>query len=180
MPVGSCRPTSCAGSESTSRRNLELHELVRAGPRLVLAVLGALAIHGALAAPVSADALEGVNQSIRLKQFAAAANELQRLAPAGNPDAQYLLGVFYLNGLNGPRDAALARPWLEKSAAQGNTHAALSLTRLSSPDEVADTGTSHPQQFNDPATRHEALWLAASRGDLQTVKALGDRDSLGA
>src|ERR1700756_5971034 len=67
------------------------------------------------------DPLDGVKTSIRLKNFAAAATELQKLAAAGNPDAQYLLAVFYLNGLNGPRDAAQARPWLEKAAQQGNT-----------------------------------------------------------
>jgi len=75
-----------------------------------------MVVHIAHAAPAAKDPLDGVKESIRLKQFAGGATELQRLAAAGNPDAQYLLAVFYLNGLNGPRDAAQARSWLEKAA----------------------------------------------------------------
>ena len=62
------------------------------------------------------DALEGAKAHIRQKNFAAATTELQRLATAGNRDAQYLLAVLYLNGLNGPRDPVKARDWLDKSA----------------------------------------------------------------
>src|SRR6516225_11999116 len=72
------------------------------------------------------DALESVKASIRLKNFGAAQSELQRLAGAGNADAQYLLAAFYLNGLGGPRDPVQAKLWLEKSAAQGNSRAAFS------------------------------------------------------
>src|SRR5438876_4889731 len=75
-----------------------------------------LAAGAALAVSRPPDPLDGVKTSIRLKNFAAAATELQRLAAAGNPDAQYLLAVFYLNGVNGPRDPATAKTWLEKAA----------------------------------------------------------------
>jgi hypothetical protein len=46
------------------------------------------------AAEPAANSIDGIKDAIRLKQFAHAATELQRLAAAGNPDAQYLLGVF--------------------------------------------------------------------------------------
>ncbi|MDB6087061.1 MAG: hypothetical protein JWN43_4942 [Gammaproteobacteria bacterium] len=152
-----------------------LRELERMA--LALAALGALAIHTAVGAPATTDPLDSVKESIRLKQFAGAASALQVLAAAGNPDAQYLLAVFYLNGLNGPRDAAQARPWLEKAAQQGNTRAILSLnTLLGARDGPA--AVSRAQELTDPATRHEALWLAAERGDLQVVQALSDRDSV--
>ncbi|MBV9727553.1 MAG: hypothetical protein JO299_20530, partial [Gammaproteobacteria bacterium] len=52
----------------------------------------------------TADPLESAKTAIRLKNFASAQSDLQRLAEAGNPDAQYLLASFHLNGLAGPRD----------------------------------------------------------------------------
>src|SRR5216110_1301160 len=89
-------------------------------PRRVRALLPAalsmvLAAGAALAVSRPPDPLDGVKTSIRLKNFAAAATELQKLAAAGNPDAQYLLAVFYLNGVNGPRHPATAKTWLEKA-----------------------------------------------------------------
>src|SRR5882724_2510606 len=137
--------------------------------------LCALSAHMACAAPAPADPLDSVKESIRLKQFASAASELQRLAAAGNPDAQYLLAVFYLNGLNGPRDSARARTWLEKAAQQGNTRAILSLNTLLGAREPA-AAASGAQELTDAGTRHEALWPAAQRGDLQLVQARRDRN----
>ncbi|MFL6605482.1 MAG: ankyrin repeat domain-containing protein [Steroidobacteraceae bacterium] len=156
---------------------MALRELQRVAVHVALLALGTLPLHIAYAAPAAQDPLDGVKESIRLKQFAGAATELQRLAAAGNADAQYLLGVFYLNGLNGPRDAAQARPWLEKAAQQGNSRAILSLNTLLRTQD-APAAVSRAQELTDPGTRHEALWLAAERGDLQVVQALTDRDSL--
>ena len=154
-----------------------LREFRRAAAPVAFLALGTLTMHIVCAAPANKDPLDGVKESIRLKQFAGAATELRRLAAAGNPDAQYLLAVFYLNGLNGPRDAAQARPWLEKAAQQGNSRAILSLgTLLGTRD--APAGVSRAQELTDPGTRHEALWLAAQRGDLQVVQALADLDSV--
>ena len=97
-----------------------------------------------------ADPLESVKASIRLKNFGAAQSDLQRLADAGNAEAQYLLAAFYLNGLGGPRDPVKAKLWLEKAAAQGNSHAAFSLASL-----YADADPPDPQ-----AAEH---WLARAR-----------------
>ena len=81
----------------------------------------------------TADPLEGAKNAIRLKNFTGAQSDLQRLADAGNAEAQYLLAVFFLNGLGGPRDLAQAKLWLEKSAAQGNARAAFMLAETYDP-----------------------------------------------
>ena len=112
------------------------------------------------AATPAVDALETAKSDIRLKKFSAAASELQRLAASGNPDAQYLLAVFYLNGLNGVRDVAAARGWLEKAAAQGNVRAASGLAALAA-DSDSSVELPSPGDLKDARTRSEALWLAA-------------------
>src|ERR1700726_1452475 len=121
----------------------------------LLAVLAVLAAGAALAAPRQPirppDPLEGVKTAIRLKNFTEAATALQRLAAAGNAEAQYLLAAFYLNGVSGPRDVAQAKAWLEKSAGQGNARAAFSLANL-----YADADPPDPQ-----AAAH---WLGRPRG----------------
>ena len=125
------------------------------------------------AAAPAADALETAKSDIRLKKFSAAASELQRLATSGNPDAQYLLAVFYLNGLNGVRDVA-ARGWLEKAAAQGNVRAASGLAALAA-DSASSVELPSPGDLRDARTRSEALWLAAERGDLRSLQVLAVR-----
>src|SRR5712675_31083 len=131
MPAGCCRRTSCGALAFTSRRSMERRER-----RPLLGVVTALStlvplVSGVThAAAPAVDALETAKSDIRLKKFSAAASELQRLATSGNPAAQYLLAVFYLNGLNGVRDVAVARGWLEKAAAQGNVRAASGLAAL--------------------------------------------------
>ncbi|HUL18603.1 MAG TPA: hypothetical protein VLV29_04985, partial [Steroidobacteraceae bacterium] len=93
--------------------------------------LALLCVSGAAHAAASAvDPLEPVKSAIRLKDFSAAAATLQQLAAGGNPEAQYLLGVFCLNGVNGPRDPQAARGWFEKAAGQGHARAAFSLAAL--------------------------------------------------
>src|SRR5882757_6801806 len=184
-----------------SRRNLARRRLsLRTWGPLTLCVSVSV-----FAAEPAASPMDGIKDAIRLKQFAHAATELQRLAAAGNPDAQYLLGVFYLNGLNGPGDAGQARVWMEKAAAQGNARAAASLKAMGSAADgvrtageggaaasvrggVAGTGGNtvrtgaitllRPQDYPDATTRHEALWLAATHGDLPSVQALSDHDSV--
>src|SRR5437660_715350 len=126
-----------------------------ARPRRVRALLPAalsmvLSAGAALAVSRPPDPLDGVKTSIRLKNFAAAATELQKLAAGGNPDAQYLLAVFYLNGVSGPRDPATAKTWLEKAANKGSARAAFSLATLL-------------QDSNPPDTEGASRWLARAR-----------------
>lgn len=144
--------------------------------QVLIAALWLMCVGVCEATSAPPDPLAKAKEAIRVKQFAAAAGELQRLAQAGNPDAQYLLAVFYMNGLNGPRDEERARPWLEKSAAAGNRAAALSLSRLHGGTPVIEV--SRPEGLVDPAVRNEALWLAARHGDLKSVQALSDTSSV--
>jgi len=88
--------------------------------------------------------VEGVKTAIRLKNFTEAATAVQRLAAAGNAEAQYLLAAFYLNGVNGPRDVAQAKAWLEKSAGQGNARAAFSLANLFADSDPPDMSALPP------------------------------------
>lgn len=131
-----------------------------------------------VAASAAPDPLAKAKEAIRLKQFNTAEGELRQLAEAGNVDAQYVLAVFYLNGLNGPRDEDRARAWLEKSAAAGSRAAALSLSRLHpGADSIEALSPAVP---TDPTARTEALWLAVRRGDLKSLKALSDAGSINA
>ncbi|MBV8854637.1 MAG: ankyrin repeat domain-containing protein, partial [Sinobacteraceae bacterium] len=145
------------------------------------------------------DALESAKAHIRLKEFSAAQAELQRLSESGNPQAEYLLAVFYLNGIAGRREPALARVWLEKAADQGEGSAAYSLAALAANSQPRDdaeverwlararqlgfVSPAGAQQAGQPQATSElsayssesqsaieALWLAASRGDLPALR----------
>jgi TPR repeat protein len=129
----------------------------------------------ASAAQRPVDVLEAAKAHIRQKNFTAATTELQHLATAGNRDAQYLLAVLYLNGLNGPRDPIKAHDWLEKSARQGNARAAASLSALTAESAGADLAQ---VEVADPRTRAEALWLAAAEGDLPRLRAVADKQAI--
>ena len=95
-------------------------------------------------APAAVDTLEGVKTAVRLKNFSQAMEMLQRIAAKGDAEAQYLLGVFYLNGVAGPRNPAAAREWFEKAATQGNARAAFSLaTLLASADPPDPQASAH-------------------------------------
>ena len=83
------------------------------------------------------DPLSAVKADIRVKNFAGANAQLQLLAAGGNVEAEYLLGVFYLSGLNGLRDPVQAKSWLEKSASHGNTRAAHTLAAFTAASDEA-------------------------------------------
>ena len=123
--------------------------------------LGALLLLGCCAAaaaalPAAPDRLDGVKKDIRLKNFAGAAASLQGLATTGDAEAQYLLATFYLNGLNGPRDLAQARVWLEKAATQGHARAAFSLANL-----LANADPPDPQAADHWLSRARELGFSA-------------------
>jgi hypothetical protein len=181
-----------------------------ARPERAALLLSLLWAGAALAVSRPPDPLEPVKSAIRLKDFTAASATLQRLAAAGNSEAQYLLGAFYLNGLGGAPDQVAARSWLEKAAALGHARAAFSLAALCSDAEPPDRECATrwlsraralgfapaPQpagahqglpssllpaaQLTDPAVRREALWLAAADGDLPSLELLADAALVGA
>ena len=62
--------------------------------------------------------------------YGVALNELRKPAEDGNPDAQYLSGLIYLNGLNGKTDFKSAELWLSKAANAGHFPAQVQLAYL--------------------------------------------------
>jgi TPR repeat protein len=88
---------------------------------LALALLPCLAL---------ADELADAVKAWEKRDFATAYQGFTRLANAGNPQAQQLLGEMYGFGEGVPEDPARARQWLEKSRAAGNQEAAASLQLL--------------------------------------------------
>jgi TPR repeat protein len=97
-------PTACAGI-FRSRRWVAV--------ALCLVVLGTAAL-AADAVPVP-------------KGYSDAMSWYQRAAEAGNPRAQYYLGLIYWRGLHGPKDPKRAADWFEKAARQGHAAAQFSL-----------------------------------------------------
>jgi TPR repeat protein len=93
--------------------------------RLLCAVLLAVVGHVAIA-----DDLGNANRLVAAKEYDKALPIYQRLAEAGNPEAQFRLGEMYWFGDGTTADLNKARLWFEKSAAAGNADAAASLASL--------------------------------------------------
>lgn len=62
-------------------------------------------------------------QALHQGDYRAAASRLQPLADAGNPEAQYELGVLYGNGDGVPQDLAQSLKWLRLAAKGGHAKA---------------------------------------------------------
>lgn len=69
---------------------------------------------------------------VRFEQgdFEGALAELQPAAKAGEPQAQYIVGVMHLNGMVGAPDAAAAAGWIRQAAEQGHIEAQVELARM--------------------------------------------------
>ena len=102
--------------------NPSLHRTARAA---ALALIVGLGIHGTWGAtPAGGDSLEPARAALRTLQFNRALQLLTTAATAGNPEAQYLLGLMYLNGVGTVADAAHARVLLQSAAEHGHGAAA--------------------------------------------------------
>lgn len=143
----------------------------RVGTMLAVGLLATLFLRAVGAAPsLGADEVEEARLAIRTKQFPRAVELLQQRALAGNPDAQYLLGLARWNGIGTTPDRDAALVSLRGAANHGVAAAAYALAAL------LGTGTD--------AERKEALeWLsrAASAGytpalALQSAHTLALRD----
>jgi hypothetical protein len=77
-----------------------------------------------------ADELADAVKAWEQRDFGRALQGFTRLANAGNPQAQQLLGEMYGFGEGVAEDPAKAREWLEKSRAAGNAEAGASLQAL--------------------------------------------------
>lgn len=84
----------------------------------------------ALAGTAAADDLGDANRFLAAKAYDKALPLYQRLAAAGNPEAQFRLGEMYWFGDGTAADLGKARGWFERAAAAGNADAAASLASL--------------------------------------------------
>ncbi|HEY4973236.1 MAG TPA: ankyrin repeat domain-containing protein [Steroidobacteraceae bacterium] len=87
----------------------------------------------AAAAPAAAKApgqLDAARLALRTHQSSQAATLLRATADAGNPEAQYLLGLLYLNGVGVAIDSQAAEQWLRSAALQNHAEAAFVLAAL--------------------------------------------------
>ena len=93
-------------------------------------ILTGLGCASAAAAPHSAktavrqDALEPARAALRTLQFEKATALLTALGNAGNPDAEYLLGLMYLNGVGVPLDETRGSNLIRAAAERGSAPAA--------------------------------------------------------
>lgn len=82
--------------------------------RRLVSILAGLALSGLVEASVS----DAIN-AYELKEFDAASRGFLSAARAGDPTAQFYLGLMYNNGQGVERDVGEATRWLQQSAANG-------------------------------------------------------------
>ena len=122
------------------------------------------------------DSLEPARAALRTLQFDKAIRLLDAAVKAGNPDAQYLLGLMYLNGVGTVSDPERAKALLRSAAEHGQGAAAYVLA-----GELA-----HEPGAESADSAHEWLARSAKLGYVRAVEALKsgrpllDRESVGA
>jgi ankyrin repeat protein len=145
---------------------------------VIAALCSALSLSAADAASppgAAKDPLEPARAALRTLQFDKAIQLLGAADKSGNPDAQYLLGLMYLNGVGTVSDSERAKSLLRSAAEHGQAAAAYVLA-----GELAhDPGV--------PAdSAHEWLARSAKLGYVRAVEALKsgrpllDRETVGA
>jgi TPR repeat protein len=77
----------------------------------------------AAAGPAHAAPLDDANAAYQRGDFAAAEKILLPMAEAGNPYAQYRLGIIYSEAMGEMRSTAEAAKWFESAALQGQPYA---------------------------------------------------------
>jgi TPR repeat protein len=93
------------------------------------------------ATPVVAGPLEDAGVAIKRHDYATALRLIRPLAEQGDANAQYILGVFYNNGLGVPQDYVRSYMWLNLAATQGRESAATFrdlVARLMTPAQIAE------------------------------------------
>jgi TPR repeat protein len=97
---------------------------------ICLALLGGGAVPFWTASPAFAVTMEDVRKAIADKRSFDAFQDLQELAPAGDPEAQFTLGDMYRWGDIGSANFEKALYWYTRSAKQGNVDAMLGLAGM--------------------------------------------------
>ena len=93
------------------------------------------------ATPMAAGPLEDADAAVKRRDYATALRLIRPLAEQGDANAQYILGVFYDNGLGVPQDKIRAYMWFNLSAAQGREGAAAFrdlIARRMTPAQIAE------------------------------------------
>ena len=121
---------------------------------IFLTLLAGSAAQFWIAAPAFAVTMDDVRKAIAEKRSFDAFQDLQELAPAGDPVAQFTLGDMYRWGDIGSRNFEKALYWYTRSAKQGNVDAMLGLAGM------YGAGEGVPQ---DKAAAYRWLVLAGSQ-----------------
>src|ERR1019366_1473610 len=121
------------------------------------------------------DPLEPARAALRTLQFNKAIELLGAARSAGNADAQYLLGLMYLNGVGVVADPARARGLLQSAAEHGQGAAAYVLAGELERDPDAPAGAAH--QWLE---RSAKLGYVHAAEALKSGRPLLDRESVGA
>src|ERR1022692_2124462 len=121
------------------------------------------------AMPAFADTAAGLT-AFKNKDYDRAFREWKAGAEAGQPEAQFDLGVLYAKGLGVQRDLTVAANWYRKSADQGNAEAEFALGQMYS------RGWGVPRDFTDAIRWFEMADSVDSNGpptDWMTIEGFG-------
>jgi ankyrin repeat protein len=122
-----------------------------------------------------ADPLEPARAALRTLQFSRAIELLSAAGTGGNPEAQYLLGLMYLNGVGIVADPVRARALLQSAADHGQGAAAYVLA-----SELAHDPHAPPDAARHWLERSAQLGYGRAREALKAGGALLAREDLGA
>jgi uncharacterized protein len=133
----------------------------------------------AAAAPVqrsgAKDPLEPARSALRTLQFSKAIELLAAAGNAGNADAQYLLGLMYLNGVGTVSEPGRAKTLLQSAAERGQGAAAYVLA-----GELAREPGTSADSSREWLARSAKLGYVRALEALKSGRPLLDRDSVGA
>lgn len=135
-----------------------------------LSVSGAPATQGA-----AKDPLDPARAALRTLQFNKAIDLLRVAGNAGNPDAQYLLGLIYLNGVGTISDPERGKTLLQSAAEHGQGAAAYVLA-----GELAHGPEAAPDSAHRWLERSAQLGYVRAVDALKSGRPLLDRESVGA
>src|SRR6202790_5815744 len=121
------------------------------------------------------DPLEPARAALRTLQFDKAIALLSAAGDTGNADAQYLLGLMYLNGVGHVADAARGRTLLQSAAERGQGAAAYVLA-----GELARDPAAAPESARQWLERSAKIGYYRAAEALKSGRPLLDRESVGA
>ena len=138
---------------------MQIDRSTGAGKRLMPAAVALLIV--VTASQAWADFKAGV-EAYQRGDYATALTEFRPLAQQGNANAQFGLGVMYLEGVGVPQDDAEALRWFRRAAVQGNAKAQNNL------GQMYRKGQGVPQDY---VQAHMWVNLAATQGREDARKA---------